>query len=194
MPREEWRARLGLSAREGGDVVEALAAAGDLAEVTAGAPAARGAFVGGPGHEPRLTAEQEQRWLGVLARFRREPYAPPTRPEVEDELGVEVTAALIERGTLVRVSETILLEAGAYVEARCRVVEHLRTHETLTVADARDLLGTTRKYMLAIFEHLDEQRITRRRGDDRVLGPAAPGPAAPGPAAAVATDGERASD
>jgi selenocysteine-specific elongation factor len=189
MPREEWRARLGLGAREGGDVVEALAAAGDLAEVTSGAPSSRGAFVRRPGHEPRLTAEQEQRWLGVLARFRREPYAPPTRPEVEDQLGVEVTAALIERGTLVRVSETILLEAGAYAEAQRRVVEHLRTHETLTVADARDLLGTTRKYMLAIFEHLDEQRITRRHGDDRVLGPAAPGPTA-----AVATDGERASD
>ena len=79
-------------------------------------------------------------------------------------------------------------DAGAvYDEVLRRVVGHLRAHETLTVAEARDLLQTTRKYMLAIFEHLDERRITRRVGDDRVLGPNAPAlaavPEGDGPAA-----------
>lgn len=110
----------------------------------------------------------------MLARFRGEPFAPPTRAEVEDALGPELTAALIERGDLVRISNAILLDHAAYGEARRCIVAHLRTHERLTVAEARDLLGTSRKYMVAILEHFDERRVTRRLGDDRVLGPNAP--------------------
>jgi len=37
------------------------------------------------------------------------------------------------------------------------------------VAGVRDLTGTSRKYSLAILAHLDERRVTRRVGDDRVL-------------------------
>jgi selenocysteine-specific elongation factor len=32
----------------------------------------------------------------------------------------------------------------------------------------RDLLDTSRKYAIALLEHLDERRLTRRVGDDRV--------------------------
>jgi selenocysteine-specific elongation factor len=175
MPREEWRSRLGLSPRASAEVSTVLAAAGDLAESGGGSGVAgRGAYVRLPSHEPRFTPEQERAVAALLERFQAEPFAPPTRQEVEQEVGPEVAAALIERGTLVKVSETILLDERAYREALRRVVGHLHIHQRLTVAEARDLLGTTRKYMLAIFEHFDERRITRRDGDDRVLGPGAP--------------------
>ena len=42
----------------------------------------------------------------------------------------------------------------------------------MTAAEARDVLGTTRKYILPLLEHMDERRITRRVGDERVAGPA----------------------
>ena len=177
MPREEWRSRLGLTMREAGDALAALGSGGELVEVAGGATGGaggRGAFVKLPTHEPRLSAEQERAVAAVLARFRREPFAPPTRAEVEDALGPELTAALIERGDLVRVGDAILLDRAAYGEALRLIVAHLRTHERLTVAEARDLLGTSRKYMVAILEHFDERRITRRLGDDRVLGSSAP--------------------
>ena len=183
MPREEWRSRLGLPMREAADALVALTAHGEAAEIAGtgngggrGGVAApsRGAFVKLLDFEPRLTAEQERAVAAMLERFQRDPFGPPTRVEVEDALGVELTALLLERGTLVKVSDAILLERDAYAEAVRRIVAHLRAHETITVADARDLLGTTRKYMLAILEHLDERRITRRAGDDRMLGPNAP--------------------
>lgn len=183
MPREEWRSRLGLSMREAGDALAALARLGEAVEVAApGATGGqsgttainRGAFVKQPDFEPRLTPRQEDAVAAMLERFRREPFGPPTRPEVEEALGAEVTAVLLERGTLVKISDAILLDRDAYAEAVRRIVTYLRARETITVADARDLLGTTRKYMLAILEHLDERRITRRAGDDRVLGPNAP--------------------
>ncbi|MFI5273683.1 MAG: SelB C-terminal domain-containing protein, partial [Ktedonobacterales bacterium] len=177
MPREEWRARLALTPREAAQVAAALAALGDLAEIS-GDAAGRGAFVKRAGHTPRLSAEQERAVAALLVRFRAAPFAPPVRAEVEQALGAEVTAALIERGTLLKVGETLLLEPATFAEAVRRVVEHLRTHGRLTVAEARDLLGTSRKYMLPILERLDEQHITRRAGDDRVLGLRAPAPVA----------------
>lgn len=169
MPREEWRSRLRLTPRETTEALTRLGEAGTLAEVRSG----RGTFVALPGHAPRLTSQQQQAVNLMLARFRAEPFSPPTRPEVEEALGADVTALLIEQGTLIRLNDTVLLARDAYIEALQRVVAHLRAHESLTVADARDLLGTTRKYMLALFEHTDERRYTLRRGDDRILGPQA---------------------
>jgi selenocysteine-specific elongation factor len=39
----------------------------------------------------------------------------------------------------------------------------------MTVAQVRDRFNTSRKYALALMEHLDEQKVTRRVGDERVL-------------------------
>lgn len=191
MPREEWRARVGLSARESDSAFAALADAGAIAEAAPGASSRligaaprTAALVRLPAYSPRPTADEQRRIESMLAGFHAAPFAPPTRAEVEQALGAEVTAYLMDQGELVRVSDAIVLDRAAYEEAVRRIVAHLRTHSAITVAEARDLLGTTRKYMLAIFEHLDERRITRRQGDDRILGPAAP------TLAAVAAPGE----
>ena len=48
---------------------------------------------------------------------------------------------------------------------RTRIAEH----DEITVADVRDIFGASRKYALALLNHLDQQRITRRVGDVRVL-------------------------
>lgn len=169
MPREQWRSRLELAPREANEALARLVEVGALVEKHSG----RGVFVAAPGHEPQLTPAQQPAVDAMLARFRAEPFAPPTLVEVNEALGAEVVAHLIEQGALIRLNDAIALERAAYIEALRRVVDHLRTHETLTVADARDVLGTTRKYMLALFEHTDEKRYTVRRGDDRILGPQA---------------------
>ncbi|HEX6800188.1 MAG TPA: selenocysteine-specific translation elongation factor [Ktedonobacterales bacterium] len=173
MPREDWRARLGLSPREAAAVLAALAAEGEVVEASAEG-AGRGALVRLAGHQPQFTAEQERAVERTLARFQSAPFAPPMRAEVERELGPELVAALIDRGTLLRAGASLLLEPSAYAEAVRRVAVHLHAHGRLTVAEARDLLDTSRKYMLPILELLDEQRITRRLGDDRVAGINAP--------------------
>jgi selenocysteine-specific elongation factor len=49
------------------------------------------------------------------------------------------------------------------------VVAHIKQEGSITVAQVRDHLQTSRKYALALMEHLDERRITQRVGDKRVL-------------------------
>ena len=45
--------------------------------------------------------------------------------------------------------------------------------EVLSVAEARDLLGTSRKYVLPLLERADRAGVTRRRGETRIPGPRA---------------------
>ena len=50
-----------------------------------------------------------------------------------------------------------------------RVTQHLRDEGTVTLAQVRDMFGTSRKYAQGLLEHLDRERVTRRVGDERVL-------------------------
>jgi selenocysteine-specific elongation factor len=50
-----------------------------------------------------------------------------------------------------------------------RVTSYLRENGTVTLAQVRDMLATSRKYAQALLEHMDETRVTRRVGDERVL-------------------------
>jgi len=159
MPREELRARLGLSARVFDHVVPRAIAAGALADDDSSARV--------PDWSPRLTDAQRRQVETLLRAFRREPFTPPTRAEWEP-LGTELIGYLIDSGQLVRVAPDVLFDAAAYhklVEWTERILE---TNGEVTVAALRDHFGTSRKYALALLEHLDERKITRRVGDVRV--------------------------
>jgi len=54
------------------------------------------------------------------------------------------------------------------------VIECLSVGSAMTMADLRNLLGTTRKYAVPIGEYLDRIGLTRREGDVRKLGQAEP--------------------
>ena len=50
-----------------------------------------------------------------------------------------------------------------------RIVQHLKDQGNITVAEARTMFNSSRKYILPLLEHMDQQQITRRTGDERVL-------------------------
>ena len=95
---------------------------------------------------------------------------PPGRSEVEEMVGAEVLAALIEQGQLVKLGDGVLFLRETYDEALITIVHYVREHGKITAAEARDLLGATRKYILPLLEHMDALKITRRIGDERILG------------------------
>jgi selenocysteine-specific elongation factor len=83
--------------------------------------------------------------------------------------GPEVVRALIQRGDLVRVSEDIAFTQDAYVKVVAVVKELIATNGSITVAQLRDRIGASRRPVLAVLEHLDAEKLTRRVGDQRVL-------------------------
>ena len=85
-------------------------------------------------------------------------------------VGPEVLNALVEQGLIVKLTGGILFPREKYIDAIARLVGYVREHGSMTVSEARDLLGTTRKYIVPLLEHMDTLRITRRQGDQRLLG------------------------
>ncbi len=125
-------------------------------------------------HQASFTPKQQQAVDYLLYSFRQDPYATPSVAQCEEQVGSEVLSALVEQGQLVRLNEDVVLLAETYEEMRDRVVAHLQQQGSITVAQVRDMFDTSRKYALALMGYLDEKRITRRVGDERVLRGAAP--------------------
>jgi selenocysteine-specific elongation factor len=66
------------------------------------------------------------------------------------------------------VSESVVFVASAYDKMVERVLAHIKANGKITLAEVRDLFQTSRKYAQALIEYLDEKKITRRVGDERV--------------------------
>jgi len=157
MPREALRARLGLSPR-GFEQVETLwEGEGRVVERT-GAIAL-------PDHEPSPDEEQLQRCQTFLAALESDPFAPAPKRVLDEEL----LSYLESQGRVVRASDGVTFSAAAYKEMVERITAHIGEHGSVTLAQVRDIFGTSRKYAQALLEHLDSERITRRVGDERVL-------------------------
>lgn len=122
----------------------------------------------------------------AVDRLRRELAAAPYRaPDAEQlaRLGLNARAiALAARaGVLLRLRDGVVLPAGADTAA-ARVLARLP--QPFTAADARTALGTSRRVVIPLLEHLDALGLTRRLDDrHRVVTAEAPATdAAPGPA------------
>jgi len=83
--------------------------------------------------------------------------------------GAEVVRALERNGDLVRLSEEVVFTRDAYEGAVALVREMIASSGSITVAQLRDRMGASRRPVLALLEHLDSRRVTRRVGDARVL-------------------------
>ncbi|MGH2493544.1 MAG: selenocysteine-specific translation elongation factor [Ktedonobacteraceae bacterium] len=176
LAKEEWRARLGLPPKMANEVLAALQEEGVVTEAVS-ATGAAGSVLRLPDFSPGFTATQQQQVNQLLRQFRDHPFTPPGRAEAEALVGSEVLGALIEQGTLVKVgsaADAVLFLYESYDEAMASLLAYLREHGKMTAAEARDVLGTTRKYILPLLEHMDERRLTRRVGDERVPGPTMP--------------------
>ena len=172
MPREELKSRL---AKDSAwpltpKIFNALMArAGDLGLVVAA-----GALVRLPAHQVRFAPAQQAQVDKLLAAFRREPHNTPSPKDCAAQLGSggqgeALLNALLEQGQLYAVSADVLFLSDTYQAMVERVKAHLRAQGKITVAEVRDLFSTSRKYALALMEHLDAQGITKRQGDERVL-------------------------
>ena len=128
-----------------------------------------GAVVRLSGHQAKLAPKDQAAADRLLAQFTAQPALPPSAAEAQAAVGEDVFQWLLDSGRLARVSDDVVFEAAAYGAMLEQIMEHLRREPSVTVAQVRDLLGTSRKFALALMEHLDARHITRRVGDARVL-------------------------
>ena len=159
--REELRSRLQLKTAVFNPLLSQATAEGVLVESAT--------VVHAPGHTIRLTSGQQQQAGELLRRFAGAGVNSPSVKEARAAVGEDVYFALVDLGQLWPVSEDVVYAAAEYKQLTGRIKTYLQQHGRINAAQVRDLLGTSRKYAIALLEHLDELRITRRVGDEREL-------------------------
>lgn len=77
---------------------------------------------------------------------------------------------LLKGGHLVKIGDIFVYRKTIQYIAKC-MQDHFQDHSTLTVAELRDLLNTSRKIALPLMEYFDLHKYTIRDGDLRRPGP-----------------------
>jgi selenocysteine-specific elongation factor len=161
MPREELKSRLGMDAQVFNAVVARLVETG---EIEGGA-----ALVYLPGHAITFSPKQQKQVDSLMARFAQSPFSPPTIKECIEEVGEDVFQALVDLGTLLPLSKEVVFRQEDYQAAVKKVSAFIKKNGDITLAQARDHLDTTRRYVQDLLEFMDSQGITVREGDARRL-------------------------
>ncbi|MDE2815527.1 MAG: selenocysteine-specific translation elongation factor [Chloroflexota bacterium] len=161
--KEEVRRSLGLESRIFNEIVQRLCAD----EVIAEREGALRAF----DFRIELSPTQEEAAATLLALLEREPLAPPSLSDIREELAVDddFLNVLVEQGRIIQVDTDLIYSRQAYEQAVEKVRELLAREERVTVAQVRDVFGTSRKYVLPLLEQMDRDGITLRDGDERTL-------------------------
>lgn len=125
--------------------------------------------------KPKLSANQRKLKDKIVDAHRTAGFQPPEVKDFANQAAGNAAAlkdifeVATAEGLLVKVSDDVYLHADTEAEMRKRVRDRLATGPGATVAEIRDLLGTTRKFAVPICEYLDRFGLTRREGDVRVL-------------------------
>lgn len=124
-------------------------------------------------HKPKLSGNQRKLKDKLIAAYHEARFQPPEPASFAGQAGGNAASLndllelCVAEGYLVQAADNLYLHRDADEDMRRRVGEKLTPGTGLTVAEIRDLLGTTRKYAVPLCEYLDRIGLTRREGDLR---------------------------
>jgi selenocysteine-specific elongation factor len=125
--------------------------------------------------KPKLSNNLRKLKDKLVAGYKEGRFQPPEPASFAPQAGgnaanlKDLLDVCVAEGYLVHVTEEIYLHTDVEADMRRLLREKLAGNPGLTVAEIRDLLGTTRKYAVPLCEYLDRVGVTRREGDLRLL-------------------------
>jgi selenocysteine-specific elongation factor len=130
-------------------------------------------------HKPKLSGNLRKLKDKLVAAYQEAGFQPPEPASFAGQAGgnaanlKDLFDVCVAEGLLVQAGDDLYLHSEVEAEMRRRVTAKLAGGPGATVAEIRDLLGTTRKYAVPLCEYLDRVGVTRRDGDLRTLAAAA---------------------
>jgi selenocysteine-specific elongation factor len=134
--------------------------------IAAGLIVEENSLVGLQSHEIKLTKDQQNRMDAYLKQLNQNPYSPAPDITLEPDL----LNLLIDRSLAVKTLAGVIFSAQAFNDMTSQIMAKIKHNGKITLAETRDMFQSSRKYVLAILEHMDDRKLTRRVGDDRVVG------------------------
>ena len=110
----------------------------------------------------------------IIDEYIKGKYTAPKEKELEglfkDKKAFKrVFELLIDQGELVKCAEDIYFTKKQFEDAKNMIVDFINKNGSLSTGDSRELLDTSRKYVVAILEKLDAMKVTKRRENERIL-------------------------
>ncbi len=127
------------------------------------------------GRALELSPEERELYQSLLIVFRDGGFNSPRPAELPRILGSTaarvqpVIALALERGDLIHLEENVMLERSHVHRVIRLVIAQIKTKGEVISGELRDQLGTSRKYIIPLLEHLDKIGLTMREGSQRVL-------------------------
>ncbi len=128
-----------------------------------------------PSHEPRLSAEQRALFDAIAPLDASDVLLPAAFSDAAAAVkrsGVSGAGkafdTLLARGTLVKVGDA-LYRGSQIANVHAKIETFIDMNGRMTMAEFRDLIGTSRKYAVPLLEWFDSRGITVRSGDYRML-------------------------
>jgi len=161
MSREELKSQSGLTDTVYKQVLETLIQDGEITQ--------QGPEVLLKGFSIEFSPGQIEKINGLLEKFSQNPNLPPSVSGCREEVGEEIYNALLSLKRLKQISPEVVFTPETHQKMIVEIREKLQDNGTITVAQARDHFGSSRKFILAFLEKLDAEGITVREGDVRRL-------------------------
>ena len=161
IPREELRSRLNLASAIFNPLLSETAEQGILIE--------QGSLVRSPEHEISFSTAEQTSINRLKQQFAIAGANSPSVKDCKALVGESVYYALVDLGDLRQLNSDVVYAAEEYSALTNQIIKFLQENQRINAAQTRDLLGTSRKYAIALLEHLDDIRVTRRVGDYREL-------------------------
>ena len=128
-----------------------------------------------PGRKAGVTRDQAELQSLLEEALRKGWGEPPTLKELCDALNctekqlLDHANLLCRAGRAAKVKGDIFYAPGALAEIREKLTAYLREKGEITPGDFRELTGLSRKFMIPLLEFFDQEKLTIRLGDKRVL-------------------------
>lgn len=135
----------------------------------------KGSLLQLPSFEIKLDEKLKDTIQKIENEFIKGEFQPPAWDEVVKKLSIkgstadEILKYMLGQGMLIKVSENMYFHSEIMEKSKNILIEAFTKKDALVLADIRDLLGSTRKYVLPLLEYLDAQKFTKRIEDKRVL-------------------------
>ena len=131
--------------------------------------------IGLVGHEISLKPQEQESLTRIEQAFQKARFAAPLEEDVQKRLGLRadifqrMMKSLIDQEKLVRLNKKVTYHHQTLTAAMEMVLNHIKKHQSITIAELRDRLHLSRKYAQAILEYLDRKGLTIRKEDRHIL-------------------------
>lgn len=131
-------------------------------------------FVALKGFSIVFNHEQEQIKQRLESIYLENPYGAPKLEEAVNMITfkaqeVQRVVEAMLGAELIKIGQDVIIHKQALSAAEEKLIAHIKSHGSITLAEFRDLLETSRKQAMVLLEYFDNQRITKRLEDKRIL-------------------------